>query len=109
MLIAQILFLIERNEEDQLEKVIESLRIYSSRHLSGKKAPRTTLFIKMLRQLANFQYNPQKVKQRTQSLHQQLKSHEMNSQEEVDAMEIIPYEMAWDIIIGRLGTKPVIQ
>jgi hypothetical protein len=106
VLIAQVLFLIDKGEDDQLEKVIESLRIYSSRHLGGKKAPRTTLFIKMLRQLVNFQYNPKKVKARTRIYLEKLKTPELNKQEEVDAMEIIPYENAWEIIMKRLETKP---
>ncbi len=60
ILIAQILFLIDRGDEDQLEQNIEALRIFSSRYLSDKKAPRTTIFIKMLRQLVNFNYDMKK-------------------------------------------------
>jgi hypothetical protein len=105
VLIAQVLFLIEKGDEDQLDRVIESLRIYSTRHLARNKASRTTLFIKMLRQLANFQYNPKKVRVRAHVFLEKLRSTEPGQQAEVDAMEIIPYEEAWSIILNRLEAK----
>jgi len=105
VLIAQVLFLIDRGEEDHLEKIIESLRIYSSRHLNGKKAPRTTLFIKMLRQLVNYHYDAQKIKSKTRLHLEKLKAHDITSAIEVDAVEIIPFESIWDIIMSRIEAK----
>lgn len=104
ILIAQILFLIDRKDEDQLEHNIEALRIFSARNLSEKKAPRTTLFIKMLRQLVNYNYDMKKVKLRTIPYLEKLKTPGENDMEEIDSMEIIPYENAWTIILSRLQT-----
>ncbi|HYV95134.1 MAG TPA: hypothetical protein VE978_25385 [Chitinophagales bacterium] len=102
ILIAQILYIIDRGDEDKLERTIESLRVFSSRYLSGKKAPRTTLFIKMLRQLVNYNYDPKKVKIRAAPYLEKLKAVGKISSEEIDSMEIIPYETAWSIILSRL-------
>ena len=67
------------------------------------------LFIKMLRQLANFQYNPKKVKARTISFLEKLKAQELSTETEADSMEIIPYENVWEIIMNRLETRPKID
>jgi hypothetical protein len=105
ILIAQVLFLIDKRDEDQLEKTIESLRIYSSRHLSAKTAPRSTIFIKMLRQLAYYQYDHKKVKARAKPLFEKLKTIEIAKQDETDAVEVIPYENTWEILIKRLDER----
>jgi hypothetical protein len=105
VLIAQILYLIDRWDEDKLEFNIESLRIYSQRYLTGKKAPRTTMFIKMLRQLVNYNYDPKKVKSRTIPYLEKLKLTRQQQAADIDSMEIIPYEKAWEIIISRLHGK----
>lgn len=105
ILIAQLLYLLNLGDDDKLERNIESLRIFSSRYLTGKKAPRTTLFIKMLRQLVNYNYDLKKVRQRSLPYLENLKSNEKNSGGEIDSMEIIPYEVAWEIILSRLMQK----
>jgi hypothetical protein len=103
IIISQILFMIDRGEEEMIEKRIESLRIFSSRYLSGKKAPRTTYFIKMLRQLVTCNYNAEKVRIKSMPYLKKLKAAELNNQ--LEAMEIIPYENLWNIILSKLQEK----
>ncbi len=108
ILIAQILYLIDRWDEDGLEKKIESLRIFSLRNLSGNTAPRTFIFIKMLRQLLNNNYDFKKVKIKTNAAVEKLEGAH-SKQVEVDTMEIIPYEKIWTIILNRLQEKRTLR
>ncbi len=107
ILIAQLLYLLELEDEDKLERNIESLRIFSSRNLSGKKAPRTAVFIKMLRQLTQYNYDLKRVNQRCEKYLAQLKDSKFTADGEIDSMEIIPYEQAWVIILSRLQEKRI--
>jgi hypothetical protein len=105
IVISQILYMIDRRDEELVEKHVESLRIFSSRHLSGKRAPRTTNFIRMLRQLVTCKYNPDKVRLKTLPYLKKLKVSEFSNQAETEAMEIIPYENLWSILLSRLPAK----
>jgi hypothetical protein len=105
ILIAQILYLIDRGDEDRVEKNIEALRIFSSRNLSGKDAPRTTNFIKMLRQLANQNYRLEQVRTKADPYLKKLKGVDLSKRAETETVEIIPYENIWAIILNRLENK----
>jgi hypothetical protein len=107
ILIAQILYVLDRGDEDRVEKNVESLRIFSSRYLSGKKAPRTTNFIKMLRQLVTHNFRAERVRTNAAPYLKKLKAAPFSHQAESDATEIIPYENIWNIILTRLQSgKP---
>ncbi|MGB3076531.1 MAG: hypothetical protein WBB36_14480 [Chitinophagales bacterium] len=105
ILIAQLLYLIERGEEDNIEKLIESLRIFSSRYLSGKKSERTKIFIKMLRQLVNCHYDPERIKMKAAIPLKKLSGADAQIQSENETMEIVPYEAIWQTILERLHSK----
>lgn len=105
ILIAQLLFMIDRGDEDRIEKNIESLRIFSSRYLSGKKSVRTSIFIKMLRQLVNCHFKPEKVKAKVTLYLKKLNESKYSQQTENETMEIIPYEDIWSIILSRMSSK----
>ncbi|MBK6483480.1 MAG: hypothetical protein IPG01_10185 [Chitinophagaceae bacterium] len=105
ILIAQLLFMIDRGDEDRIEKNIESLRIFSSRYLSGKKSVRTSIFIKMLRQLINCHFKPEKVKAKAAPYLKKLTESKYGHLTENETMEIIPYEDIWSIILSRMTSK----
>ncbi len=105
ILIAQLLFMIDRGDEDRIEKNIESLRIFSSRYLSGKKSVRTGIFVKMLRQLVNCHFEPEKVKTKALPYLKKLNESKYSQQTENETMEIIPYEDIWSIILTRMVLK----
>ncbi|MBA3647546.1 MAG: hypothetical protein H0W62_03180 [Chitinophagales bacterium] len=102
ILIAQILYLMNRKDDDRLDKNMESLRIFSSRYLSVKTAPRTTLFIKRLRQIINQFQKVELNRQKFHSYLQNLKISDFGPQGETDTMEIIPYENILHIITANL-------
>lgn len=105
ILIAQLLYLIDHGEEDRIERQIESLRIFSSRNLSGKKSVRTSLFIKMLRQLVNCNFKPEKVRVKAAIYLKKLHESKYSQQTENETMEIIPYEDIWNIMLNRMSSK----
>ncbi|MBA2423316.1 MAG: hypothetical protein H0V61_08845 [Chitinophagales bacterium] len=105
IIITQILYMIERREDELVEKNIESLRIFSARHLSALKAPRTTTFIRMLRQIVTCNYNAEKIRIKALPYLKKLKLSEFINQTETEAMEIIPYEDLWSIILSRLPER----
>lgn len=107
ILISQLLYMIDRGDEDRIEKNIESLRIFSSRYLSGKKSVRTSIFIKMLRQLVNCHYKPEKVKAKALPYLKKLTVADNRQSVENETMEIIPYENIWNIILNRLQSKKI--
>jgi hypothetical protein len=105
ILIAQILYLMDRGDEEGVERNVEALRIFSSRYLSGKEAPRTTNFIKMVRQLVTQRYQVERVKAKAAPYLKKLKGAELSRQAETETVEIIPYENIWSIILNRLQSK----
>ncbi|MEO6165906.1 MAG: hypothetical protein ABIO46_09890 [Chitinophagales bacterium] len=105
ILIAQLLYMIDRDDEDRIEKNIESLRIFSSRYLTGKKSVRTTIFVKMLRQLINCRYKPERIKAKSSIHLKKLNESDYRQQAENETMEIIPYEDIWNIILNRLQSR----
>ncbi len=107
ILIAQLLYMIDRGDEDNIEKNIESLRIFGSRYLSGRKSVRTSLFIKMLRQLVNCHYKPDRIKIKAAALYKKLILADSRKQAENETTEIIPYEDIWRIILNRLQSKHI--
>lgn len=105
ILIAQLLYMIDRGDEDNIEKKIESLRVFGSRYLSGRKSVRTSIFIKMLRQIVNCHYKPERIKVKAAALYKKLISADARQQVENETTEIIPYEDIWRIMLNRLQLK----
>jgi len=105
ILIAQILFMIDRGDEDGVEKKVEALRIFSSRHLSGQNTIRTTNFIKLLRKLVNNNYRLERIKVKSAAYLTKLKGAQLSQRSKAEAIEIIPYENIWKLIVTRLEYK----
>lgn len=109
ILIAQLLYMIDRGDDENIEKKIESLRIFSSRYLSGKKSERTSIFIKMLRLYVNYKYKPDHIKSKAAGFLKKLATAAANKISEDETVEIIPYENLWSTIMSRMRTRRSIQ
>ncbi len=102
VLIAQVLFLFDSWNEQRLERCLESLRIYASRYLKMAYSPRTIHFIKIMRILFNFHYDPKKAEARIAQKYQAMQQALSAKREELDTLEIIPYEYLCQKLIRRI-------
>ncbi|MCS6990809.1 MAG: hypothetical protein NZL95_03010 [Chitinophagales bacterium] len=104
ILIAQVLFLFEFLDESRLEKTLESLRIYATRHLKQVSAPRTINFIKIMRLLFHYQYDLKKAEAKIQLPLARMQQALQAPREERDTLEIISYEYLCARLLERLKT-----
>lgn len=100
--IIQILFLVINEKHDQLLDKMNSLKQYSFRHLKSKEFLRSKTFIKMLIKIPENNYELNKIRSKTKTLHQKLLSTPMDFSEQSMSIEIIPYEQLWEEILELL-------
>ena len=79
----------------------ESISKYVKNHLRPHK--RSQLFMKMLLQLVNCDFNSTKLKARTNKLFAELKNTSITMRD--FGIEIIPYESLWPMVLSRLEKK----
>lgn len=105
VLIAQILLLIvERNYEASIDR-IGAIEKYCSRYLKQKDTLRSNLFIKMLLQIPLASFHKEALTRKTAKLLKMLQDTPMEISNQAYEIEIIPYEILWDMLIASLDRK----
>lgn len=104
ILIIQILHLLVKKDEEEVFNRIHALKMYCHRHLRNNESLRSNCFINLLIQ---FSKNDLDVR-RTQLLGKKYfeKLSETTFDTTKSDVEIIPYEILWDIILNSFGKKP---
>ncbi len=100
--ILNYLFLLNRNEIDNLESLQEPLRQYRYRYLRFKNNQKMNLFVKMLLKVPNKSFSASKVQSATQKDHEKLAGTDFRYQGGYEDLEVIPYERLWEWILSRL-------
>lgn len=86
-------------EFDEYGRTKESLRKYVDRNLHKKKNVRSTTMIKLLIALDKFPYQPLASKNAIKKLLQTFKDVPIELSEQSSAIEIVPYEKLWALIL----------
>ncbi len=102
MLIAQILFLLDNNNQVQATEKVDRLRSYISKHLEGPEHYRMIQFIRLLNQLskADFQINNL---ENMEKYYNRLIEQPFFYRGLLTEMEVVPFEKLWNHILARLS------
>jgi len=105
MLIAQILFLLQQKEYDQIIDRVDALNVYTYRYLRKDDTFRSHCFIKLLLTLPKNSFHKNRVKQRSEKLYNRLKAFPYEISNYGDEIEIVPYEHLWEQVVSMLENK----
>lgn len=105
-LIIQFLYLLKRGHIEALEKRIAYLQQYNSVHLDKRNNYRTSIFIRLLTIIVEKEYNSEAVQEKGANYFKKLHTTQIPSDLLLD-MEIIPYEILWEGILGILKNEKV--
>ena len=105
ILIAQLLHIMKKGNWDDAMTRSESLRVYASRNLKPSVAYRTIIFIKLLASFVKYRFDKSQLIKRTETKLNKLKGSKISGQENMDALEIIPYEILWESVMQFVTGK----
>ena len=107
ILIIQVLVYIQKKQYDKAIDRIGALEKYCSRHLRKENDFRSNCFIKMILELSKSGFHPVAATRKADRLFQKLKVHPVDIPNQSHSIEIIPYEVLWEVAIGSLDGKGV--
>ncbi len=105
ILVLQILFLLDEKNQDEVIERMEALRNYTSRYLRKNDDFRSNCFIKMFLKIPESNYNKIALERNTKDLFKKLKSKPLDVADKPIEMEIIPFEMLWEMVLKSLERK----
>ena len=102
IIVAQFLLLFTEGKYQKAINKIESIKQYSRSHLRKDVTFRSNCFLKMLVALVECNYHKEATIRKTKVLFEKLKSNPAEMQRQTSYVEIIPYEVLWEIILNGL-------
>lgn len=103
ILIVHILFLLKKRRYADIIDRMEALRQYSYRYLSKGDTFRSNCFIKMILQLPQADFHPDRSHRYAEKYYDKLIDHPLEMAEQPSEIELIPYEDLWDLILEILA------
>ena len=108
ILVLQILFLLNENDTNEVINRTETLKTYTTRYLRNDETFRSNSFIKMLSKISEANFNRIALKRRTDDTFEKLRTTPLEVASQPLEMEIVPFEVLWELILSSLdGTKPI--
>ncbi len=106
VLIAQMAFLILQRKYDAAAERIDALNKYCDRYLKTNNPNfRCNCFIKMLLQIPISGFHRTGVKRRAHRYLEKLKTIDINFSNQAHEVEILPFEIMWELILDSLQNK----
>lgn len=105
ILIVQILHSLADKNYDQTSDRIDGIEKYCSRYLRDNDTYRSNCFIKMLLQIPLAAFHREAVARKTERYYKMLASTPLEAARQAHEIEIIPYEVLWDITVSALDLK----
>ena len=102
ILLMHIAFLLLRNDYSAIIDRIDSLNQYAYRYLRQDDSFRSNCMIKMVIQMTKADFNPVRTERYTADLLKQLKSVKLAGSGENIEIEVIPFEVLWEIMLKSL-------
>ncbi len=102
LLIVQVCFLIVQSKFDKVIDRTEALERYCSRYLRNNENFRNNCFFKMLIEAVKANFHRERTEMKTKDLYRRLSSRPVETYENVNDGEIIPYEELWSIVVEHL-------
>jgi hypothetical protein len=104
ILILQVLFLLHQKKYGKIIDRAEALRTYTHRYLRKDATFRSNCFLKMLLQLPGANFHRVAVERKTADLRKKLSSVGIINNQSAE-VEIIPYEVLWELVLDSLENK----
>jgi hypothetical protein len=101
MVIAQILFFLEKRSYNAVTERIDRLKSYANRQLKKEEYFRAIQFIRLLQQLSKADFDPEQLSN-TEKYYQRLKDQPFFFRGLISELEVIPYDKLWYMIIKKL-------
>lgn len=103
VLVIQLMHFLIRKDYDQIVDRLDALNQYTFRYLKNDDTLRSNCFIKMLLKLPEAEYHPLRTKRYVAKYEKKLAENPFEISMKEIAIEIIPYEHLWDIIMEILN------
>lgn len=101
LLIAQVLFLIEKNSYSAATERIDRLKNYANRQLKKDDYFRTIQFIRLLQQLSKVDFRHDSVSN-VEKYYNRLVEQPFKYRGLLNELEVIPYEKLWNMVLERV-------
>lgn len=102
ILLIQILYFLKEDKYSKIIDRIESLKLYSYRHLRKDENFRSQCFFRMLNEMVKADFRIKGTEFRTEKLYKKLVSVPIETFPNAAEREVIPYEDLWELILGHL-------
>lgn len=107
LLLAQLLFTLEKKEYDQSLQILAVLEKHVGRYIRQNAAFRTNCFIHMLLQIRTADFHIKATERYAEKYYKKLISAPLELANQADEIEIIPYENLWMLFLQALPTKRI--
>lgn len=105
VLIVQILYAIADRDYEKSSDRIEGIEKYCSRYLKDDSTFRSNAFIKMILQVPQANFHREAARRKAERYHKQLLSVPLDAANQAHEIEIISYEVLWEMVIESLQLK----
>ncbi len=105
VLISQIVLLLQQKKYDLILDRIEAIAKYKDRYMDKVYNSRSNTFICMLLEMLKANFHQNKVIQRTTRFLKKLHETPIEIAREGHDLEILPYEDAWELLVGQLDER----
>lgn len=101
LVVAQVLFFLDKKSYSQVTERIERLKSYANRQLKKEEYYRAVQFIRLLQQLVKADYEVKNLSN-VEKYYDRLIETPFSYRGLIAELEIIPYEKLWNLILSRL-------
>lgn len=105
ILIIKFLYLLNDRKYNKVIDEVEAIEQYCYRHLRGKNTQRSYVFIKMLLQIPACEFSAEKAELKNRKAMEQLKLMPPQIVNQMNEIEIIPYEELWAFALESLSLR----
>ncbi|GJM33504.1 MAG: hypothetical protein DHS20C18_25050 [Saprospiraceae bacterium] len=102
ILILQILIFLSQGKKSAIIDRVDALKQYTRRYLNTGNTFRSSCFIKMLTQLESGNFNRIAVSRKAETYYKQLQSVPIDVAQQPGELEVVPYEVLWDMVLEML-------
>lgn len=103
IIVVKMLLMLQERKFAQMLDEVEAVEQYCYRHLRGDNAQRSYYFLKMLLHVPTSGFDPVVSAVKAERYLQKLKETPLQVANQTHEIEVIPYEMLWDIAIESLS------
>lgn len=102
IIVVKLLLMLQERKFSQVLDEVEAVEQYCYRHLRGDNAQRSYFFLKMLMHIPTSGFDPVQSLAKAERYYQRLKETPLQVANQTHEIEVIPYEILWEIAVESL-------